>query len=178
MKNELLIGQTHLSFDGNHLFIKEAGQGKPAATIAAGELLTLHGFIGSIMGLDRGQRQAYRLHKDALVGLSAVAIANGKEYPIDVQDLSMTGLHFRIKPELGLSLSPSDKFSVTLSFQGERQTQPVVLRRKTESGYTVFFPNSLKGQDIDPPRELTSLVMNLQRRWLSKLAKFGNDGLV
>jgi hypothetical protein len=175
---DIHIGETYLTYDGNHLYVKEDGQGHPTVAIPADELLILHNFIGSLLGLDRGQRQTFRLHRDTLAGLSCSVHANGQHYPVQVQDLSITGMHFLVKSAQGLRLSTSDKCSVNLTFQGESQIQAAVVNRQTESGFTVFFPNSLKGEEIEPPKELTNLVMVLQRRWLAKLAQFGGDGLV
>lgn len=175
---DIQIGETYLTYDGTHLYIKEDRQGKVAAAVPADELLILHNFIGSLLGLDRGQRQTFRLHRDALFGVTAKVSANGKVYAVQIHDLSITGMHFQIKPDLGLALSLSDKCTVTLGYQHEEQTHAAIVRRRTEAGFTVFFPNSLKGEEIEPPKELTTLVMTLQRRWLAKLAQFGGEGLV
>ena len=168
--NELNIGDTQLIFANNQLQIKTQGQDKVVATIPANELLVLHNFIGTLL-TPGAQRQAFRLHREALEGLSATISVKGSEHPVTVHDLSITGLHFQIGKEQGVSLIASDTCMVNLIFKKERQSHRAEVRRKTETGYTVSFPNSLKGKEIDPPRELTNLVMTLQRRWLAKLAK-------
>ncbi len=177
--SELIIGNTQLTFVNNQLTISALDQGKLVASIPADELLILHNFIGTLLS-PGGQRQAFRLHRESLEGLSASVSVKGTQYPVTVHDLSITGLHFQVKKELNLVLNASDTCMVNLSFKKEHQTHRAEVRRKTEAGYTVSFPNSLKGKEIDPPRELTNLVMTLQRRWLaklSKLAQFSQDEL-
>ena len=109
--NELFIGDTHLSLVGNQLQIRNAEKDKTIGTIPADELLILHNYIGTLLGAG-AQRQAFRLHREALDGLSASISAKGKDYPVTVHDLSITGLHFQVKKELGLVLETSDSCTI------------------------------------------------------------------
>jgi hypothetical protein len=67
----------------------------------------------------------------------------------------------------------SSRVEVTLDFETDHETLEAIVRRRRGSGCGLFFPASMKDEELDPPATLTRIVMNLQRRWLARRIRSG-----
>ena len=119
------------------------------------------------MTTELNRRSAFRVPVWPSSGLSATLHRDGTTQAVRPLEISLTGISFEFPcaqvPEL-----PSDAdVEITLSFDNNTLTLPAVVVRRERGSYGLFFPSSKRNGEVDPPRALVGLVMELQRRLLA-----------
>lgn len=92
-----------------------------------------------------------------------------------VLDISDSGARLRIDgagPELKLA----EKVAITFSFHERRVVIDGVVRRREGSIYGLYFPMVIRSPELESPAELRGLVLALEREWLNRRIRTGDEG--
>jgi len=168
---ETTIGDAHLISDGKALQITSRKQPELTVLFDAAEVEQLLDFIASLARTGSHRRQSFRvpLHKSS--GLSTTIRVGQKLLPVTPTSISVTGIFVELQPEDWLDLALGDVLKIILKFEGEVQKYHGIVRRCEANGYGLLFTESLSGEEINPPPDLSRLVMELQHRWIALRAK-------
>ncbi len=63
--------------------------------------------------------------------------------------------------------SKNEEINVTLQFRNKRNTLRGKISRRFENQYGIFFPDCTRQGILDPPEQLSYIVGELEREWLS-----------
>ena len=168
---EITIGEMQLVSDGNTLTIARRDQPDFAVCLDADGFRELLDFVTTIAGTEFNQRQTFRIPLWDSSGLSVQIRTDESQVSVKPTNISLTGIFVEVHPDDWLDLQQDADVEVTLEFEGETQTHHAIVRRREGNGYGLFFPESMKGEEIDPPPGITRIVMELQRRWMARRAR-------
>lgn len=164
------LGDLHFEFDGSELHLSSAATGQLSPALDAQDIQKLSRFLGSLSDGQANQRQTFRLSSAVLMDLGVSLLANGRAVGATANDLSVTGISVQIHDDEKLDVPLMGEVEVVLELADETQSHTAILRRRDARGLGLFFPHSISGEHIEPPHELVSLILELQRRSLARLA--------
>lgn len=168
---EITIGDAHLVSDGKTLTISRQGQKGLSLSLDAAGVAELIDFVTSLATTEFNRRQDFRVPLHNSSGLSVQIRKGDRLISVTPTNISVTGIFIELPRDDWIDFEQDDQLDVILEFEGESQSLGGVVRRCTENGYGLFFPKSMKGMELDPPAALTQVVMELQRRWMTRRAK-------
>lgn len=113
------------------------------------------------------RREAFRVPVSDDWGLTVTLFAGKNRFQTKANNISMTGVFVEMPTGQSLDLKIDDQVRARLSMDDMNVTVDAVVRRSVESGYGLFFPESMKGEHVTPPPEIRRIVMELQRRWMT-----------
>lgn len=169
--NEIDIGDLHVSYDGQRLTLGRNNPTSIGVSIDSAGVEALHQYLGSVLSAQSRQRQSFRLNREALKGLKVRLGVDGQWRDVQANDFSVTGISLQWLEGEAAELPLMSEVEVSLTLDGSSQIQPALVRRCNAQGLGLFFPNSMRGEHIEPPVELASLLLALQRRAL--VTQFG-----
>lgn len=161
------IGNISLQSDGEQLIVHHKGTPFDPITLQGEAVTELIDFIGEISGAEFNQRRTFRVKVTDGSGLSCRATVGEKVYDVAVGNISLAGLYMRFRPGDEIELPLEAEVELQLTFQGHTENVKGVVKRKDGRGYGLFFPASMKGDQVEPPAGLTRMVMDLQRKWMA-----------
>ncbi len=165
---EITIGEIHLKSDGSTLTIARLNQPNITLNIDAKGVEELIDFVTSLTETKFNRRRNFRVPLWDSSGLSVQIRKDEKQLSATPKDISVIGIFVELRPDDWLDLKQDDDLEVILEFEGETQTYRAVVRRCEDNGYGLLFPESMKGNQINPPTELKRIVMKLQCHWLAR----------
>ena len=168
---EITIGDAHLVSDGETLTIGRRGQRDLTLSLDAAGVAELIDFVTSLATTEFNRRQDFRVPIHHSSGLSVQIRKGDRLISVTPTNISITGIFIELPRDDWIDFEQDDQMSVILEFEGEKQDHRGVVRRCADNGYGLFFPKSMKGNELDPPAELSRVVMELQRRWMTRRAK-------
>jgi len=164
----ITIGEVHVTFDGDTLTITQRDQPDVNLSLSAAEVKELIDFVTSFAGSGFNRRQTFRVPLRDSGDLSVQIRRNEKEVSATATDIGLTGIFVEQRRDAWLDLSLDDDVEVIIEFEGQAHTYHGVVRRRQDNGYGLFFPESIRGEHVDPPPHLLEIVMELQRRWMAQ----------
>ena len=165
---EMDIGDLHVSFDGQTLSLGRNNPRSFGVTLDSAGMEALHRFIGTAMAGQGNQRQSFRLARQALADLKVRLGVDGLWRDVQANDFSVTGISVHWLEGQALDLAHMSEVEVSLSLDGSSQIQAALVRRCNAQGLGLFFPDAMRGEHIEPPAELVALLLELQRRALTR----------
>ena len=163
------IGELHLEFDSGRLSMSVARNGTAPLALDMPDIRKLTGFLSSLHEGHANQRQTFRLSAAALMDLGVSLHANGRVLGATANDLSVTGISVQINDGEELDVPLLGEVDVVLDLGDETQSHTAIVRRKEARGYGLFFPQSIRGEHIEPPHNLVAMILELQKRSLARL---------
>lgn len=164
---KVTIGDVIVTADRGALSFTRRGQPTPVVRLDAGEAGKLMDFLRSHVATELNQRSAFRVPMWPASGLSATLHKGKRAYAVRPRDISLTGMSFEFTSADAPELPSDATVEITLAFEGDTLTLPAVVRRREANEYGVFFPQSIRNEELDPPWLLVGIVMELQRRFVA-----------
>lgn len=161
---ELTIGPLKFRSQGNSLIIQALQDPKLNAGLAANEVHELIEFLIALTSNELNRRQSFRVPLSVTSGLRVTLHKGGKSLKVEPKNISLTGLLVGFQSEETLDLKIGSQVRVSLEFEGKSLEYTSVVCRQLEDSCGLFFPESLTGEEIEPPAPYLNLVMELQRR--------------
>jgi|CXWL01.1.fsa_nt_gi hypothetical protein len=161
---QVTIGDVIVTADQGALSFVRRDQSTPLLRFDAGEAGKLMTFLQSYVKTELNQRSAFRVPVWPASGLSAKLTANQKVHAVKPLDISLSGMSFEFVSANAPALPDGADVEITLTFESNKLTLPAVVRRREANEYGIVFPDSMRNDDLDPPWQLVSIVMELQRR--------------
>ena len=112
------------------------------------------------------RRHTFRVSLWNSCGLAVVVHCDGHRVEAIPGSIGLTGVFVELPAASEVELPIGTRAEVMLSLDGTHEKLDVVVRRREGRGCGLFFPASMKDDDVDPPEFLVRMVMELQRRWL------------
>ena len=169
--SEIIIGDIQLNCDGNTLTFTCDDEQDMAISLDEAGVRELIGFATSLTGSEFNQRVSFRIPLWNSCGLSVQIRKDKFERLVTPTNISLTGIFVELRSDDWLEMAMDDELEVILDFDGEIQSCRGVVRRCELNGYGVFFPESMKEEQLDPPQKITRIVMELQRRSMVRHAQ-------
>ncbi len=158
------IGSVRARLEGGTLTLTEtAAPGSPVC-FHGEEIQTLVDFLVSAPARESNIRQAYRVAVRPTSGLVARIQAGTESTDVIATSISVLGPFVGPLPGSKLTLSMDQEVLLSLEFEGRGLTLRGIVCRQDSTGCGLLFPESLKGEELDPPQLLSRIVMELQRR--------------
>lgn len=168
---ELSIGGILFQSDGNTLTISARDGPSVSFRLERDGVEELIDFVGTLAGTKLNRRNAFRVPIWESSELAVTIRKESTELTVAPINLSLTGMAVGVPTDANIELSLDDEVEVTLVFEGDTSTYQALVRRMDDKSCGLFFPESMKGEELDPPNSLVRVVMELQRQWLAKRAK-------
>jgi len=168
---DITIGDIHLISDGNTLTISGRHQPDKTVCLNSAEVEQLIDFVSSLAGTGSHRRQSFRVPLNESSGLTAQIRTSGQLIDVTPTSLSLTGVFVVLHPDHWIDLAQGDIVEVFLEFEGETHMYHGSVRRREVNGYGLFITESMNGEQIEPPPDISDIVMELQRRWMARRAK-------
>ena len=169
---ELTIDDTRFIFDGSSLSIWNQGaedpESEPMCSFDLNAIEEIKSFLASLHLLDINRREAYRVPLHDCHLLTATLRHGVELFEMIPKTISVTGIFVAPPPGHSLDLSEGDAVEIILGFEGQSQKLDALVRRCQPNGFGLFFKDSMTGEQIDPPSQLSRLVMELQRRIMNR----------
>ena len=173
--DELTIDDTRFIFDGANLSIwnqpAEDPESEPICSLDVNAIGEIRSFLASLHLLDINRREAYRVPLHECNWLTVSIRCGGESIAVIPKTISVTGIFVAPPPGRSLDLSEGDAVDITLGFEGQSQKLDALVRRCQPGGFGLFFKDSMTGEQIDPPPQLSRIVMELQRRIMNRRAR-------
>ena len=161
---KVTIGDVIVTADRGALSFTRRDHPTPLLRFDAGEAGELMNFMRSYVTTELNQRSAFRVPVWPASGLSAELTADQRVHAVRPLDISLSGMSFEFLSAGSPELPSNADVEITLTFEGNKLTLPAVVRRHEMNEYGIVFPESIRNDELDPPWQLVSIVMELQRR--------------
>ena len=168
---EITIGDVSFISDGKTLTISRHKQSDRSVTLDRTGVEELIDFLASLAETEFNRRQTFRVPLWDSSGLYAQIRTEETELQVTPTNVSLTGIFVQPRGDDWLDLELGDNVEVNLDFEGQALSYLGVVRRCENNGFGLFFPVTMNAEEIDPPPELTRIVMELQRRWMARHRK-------
>ena len=132
--------------------------------------------INLVCGHDESEsnrRQTFRVSLWDSSGLTTTVRFGERDIEVIPTSVSLSGVFVELPDPLETELYVGREVEVTLDLDTENETLEAIVRRRRGSGCGLFFPASMKHEELDPPAGLARIVMSLQRRWLARRIRSG-----
>jgi len=165
---ELTIHDTRFIFDGANLSIQNGEDPEQSVSFDLDAIEEIKSFLSALHVLDLNRREAYRVSLHDCHLLTASLRHDGELLEMIPKTISVTGIFVAPPSGHSLDLSEGDAVEIILGFEGQSQKLDALVRRCQPNGFGLFFKDSMTGEQIDPPSQLSRLVMELQRRIMNR----------
>lgn len=171
--SEIVLGDVHVRKDGDVLTISSRQNPDFVVSLDTQAVDALSNFVAQVNEDSDNRRTTYRV---PLHGMSAELKTRirkgGKQFAVTPTNISITGIFVIPKPgERRFTVEQREQVQVVLELDGHEHCIDAVVVRQQGNGIGFFFPEAMQGEQIQPPRELVELVMELQRRMIAKQAE-------
>jgi hypothetical protein len=159
------IGNLTAEFDGKQLTLFPPGNAE-SVSLHVSEVYELFDFINGFHIPEVNTRMAFRVPNFAESSLRVQIGVDLKIFETTPVNISMNGILLSFpseQPELEIG----QPVSLVLSSDSTRLKIHGEVRSTRGKNFGIFFPETVKGKELNPPHELAELVMKLQREWLA-----------
>ncbi len=162
--HDIDIDGVHISNDGSQLILKPArGREIQFDREGARELME---FLRMCAEEEFNQRSSFRVSVFASSGVKASFLVGGRSIPVLPRNLSYIGIYAETSPAQNPKLDKGAIIDVLIEYEGEQVSHRGVVRRRAMNGYGVFFPGSIRNEELAPHPLLRRIVERLQKRSL------------
>jgi hypothetical protein len=165
------IGSLNVKTDGKSLRIESKSTPEIEISLDAQGVGELLDFLTEMAGVQHKRRKSFRVPLSNQCGLAVNLIVGDRIIPAVPVDISMAGIFVILPHEHWLTFRESDNLEITLLLNDKFVQCRAIVRRNEHNGYGLFFPDSIKGEQLCPPEDLAAIVMELQREWLERRSK-------
>jgi len=173
------IGKVTIFSDGSSLTFQDCDNPNFQITIPTSELWDILAFLRS-MEPDKTEsmepnntekRLGFRVPIFLSMGLSASVTFGDKTCSVDPLDLSLSGILVEFSKGEVYELPIDAQIKIRLQLHNTTAVIHGVVYRRSGNIYGIFFRDSSRNHDLDPPDSLKVIFGNLERQWLRKRLK-------
>lgn len=165
---EFEIGNLKLETQEKNLRVVNQSDGREITTLDEDQVGELIDFIVSLTYSEFNRRRSFRVPVNDASGLAVVMSKDGMHIPVRARDISVTGISLENSFPEGVKIEQEDEVVIQLEFEGNVETIAGIVKRVGYETIGLLFPDSLRGEAIEPPDEIRQMVMQLQRRWIAR----------
>lgn len=165
---EVTIGDFEIRYDGENLTIVHADDAETVMCLDNDGVDELAVFLDTVRSLSSNRREAFRVSLQGSDMLNVHIKKGNTLLSVIPKTISVTGIFVTPVSDQAIELQKNENVEVQLDFEGESQSYKALVRRCQVDGVGLFFTESMKGEQIDPPLKLSRTVMELQRRLMAR----------
>lgn len=170
--NRAIFGDLAAESDGHKLHLRPAHKrALKEFVLDAAQARELMEFLRHCTEDEFNQRAAFRVQVYSNSGLEVALRVNGKPVLTIPRNISYTGVYVEAHPDNDPQLSKGGIVDVELIYDEKTLLQRGVIRRRSINGYGIFFPESIKHEDVNPHPQLKNIVQLIHQqranRWKS-----------
>lgn len=113
-------------------------------------------------------RRSFRVPLDPARRPSVVLRDGDAVHFVTALDISVIGIHVACAADAAPDLSIGAAVRLTLAFEENSWAVPATVRWRDGRRYGLEFPYAFDGDDVRPPVWLSTLVAELERRWMKE----------
>ncbi len=115
------------------------------------------------------QRQGFRVPIRSSSTLDTTLRIGAEEaFAVTARNVSLTGIFVELRPDEPHELTLDLEVEVVMDFERKTVSAHGIVRRHEAGGYGIFFVESVRGEELNPPPALVRLVRKLEARWLAE----------
>lgn len=165
---EIRIENVHVVASDTGLTLSREGEPATEIRFDAKGVQELIRFITSAAEIGFNRRRSFRVSLWDSCELSVQVKRDGDWIAVVPKNISVTGILIEVPPEALLELACEQFVQIMLTLDDETISVSGIVQRCTKNIYGVLFPNSIRGDQIEPPAGLNRLVKKLERRWIAR----------
>lgn len=163
------IGDITAEYDGQTLTLLPA-EGGLAINLRLSQVHELMEFLGSFNPADLKRRQSFRVPVFDPRALAVQVGIAGRLHEATAINISVSGILVSFAdPEVQPLVD--EPVEVRLATAGQSLSLSGIVRSARTQFFGIQFPTVLRNGQFEPPKGLTEIVMQLQRKWLARRAE-------
>ncbi len=170
-KIELKIGNINIIWDGSSLIFQDGDNANLNLTFSASNLPDLIDFLCSLKPGEKELRLGFRVPLSISSGLSASITFEDKTCSARPLNLSLSGIFVELSESQVYEMPIDSKIKIRLQLQDTTAVINGVVSRRSGNQYGIFFPDSVRGNQLDPPDSLQAICTKLEKQWLRERVK-------
>ena len=170
-KIELKIGNISIIWDGSSLKFQDGDNANLNLTFSASNLTDLIDFLCSLKPEEKELRMGFRVPLSISSSLSASITFGGKTCSVRPLNLSLSGILVEFSEDEVFEMPIDTQIKIRIQLQETTTVLNGVVSRRSGNQYGIFFPDSVRGKELDPPDSLQAICTNLEKQWLRKTVK-------
>jgi hypothetical protein len=171
-KIEHKIGNISIFWDGSSsLMFQDGDNANLKVTFSASNLPDLIDFLCSVKPDEKDLRMGFRVPLSISSGLSASITFGDKTCSVRPLNLSLSGILVEFSEGEVYEVPIDTQIKITFQLQDTTAVLNGVVRRRSGNQYGIFFPDSVLGNELDPPDSLQTIYTKLEKKWLRERVK-------
>ncbi|WP_182869715.1 PilZ domain-containing protein [Rhodopirellula sp. JC639] len=171
---EITLRDLEIFYDGDTLKISSGDEPQKSVTLDPATVKPLVDFVQALAppeekeakSEEENRRESFRVPIIDESGLSVTLISGKNRCVSKPTNISMTGVFVEVPKDRSIALDIDDELRARLSMNKSEIELDAVVRRIEPNGFGLFFPETFKGEHVDPPPIIRRIVMDLQRQWM------------
>jgi hypothetical protein len=166
-KIEHKIGNISIFWDGSSsLMFQDGDNANLKVTFSASNLPDLIDFLCSVKPDEKDLRMGFRVPLSISSGLSASITFEDKTCSVKPLNLSLSGIFVELSKSEVYEMPIDSKIKIRLQLQDTTTVINGVVSRRSGNQYGIFFPDSVRNNELDPPDLLQAICTKLEKHWL------------
>lgn len=164
------IGDVLVSYDARGIDLRREGHLDAMLHFDRGGIRELMELLRDVLEAGLDERHGSRVPVLSSTGVSAHIMLDGQLIPVNVRNISLSGM--LIDPPAGdlHELSIGQELTVTLDFEEVRLNRlRALVQRRAGTAFGLYFPDCVDGDELNPPPILARIVRELQQRQAARL---------
>lgn len=158
------IGTIDVRFDAGVLTLTDRQSPKTTLRFETAEIRSLAEFLNHLFLVESNARQAFRIPVSDYSGLTVELHRGDVRVAATPVTISLSGIFVRLPDSGAMTLSVGEEVDVTLHLSALTTTLHGQVSRRDRQGSGILFRSAFQGEQLDPPPDLTKIVMQLQRK--------------
>jgi hypothetical protein len=165
-KIELKIGNINIIWDGRSLIFQDGDNANLNVTFSASNLPDLNDFLCSLKPGEQELRLGFRVPLSISSRLSASIAFGDKTCSVKPLNLSLSGILVEFSKGEVYQMPIDTQVKIRLQLQDTTIVINGVVSRRSGNQYGIFFPDSVRDNELDPPDSLQAICTKLEKQWL------------
>ena len=172
-KIELKIRNINITWDGSSLMFQDGDNSNSNITFPASNLPELIDFLCSVKPEEKEKelRMGFRVPLSVSRGITASIIFGGKTCSVRPLNLSLSGILVEFSEGEVYEMPIDTHIKIRIQLQQITTVLNGVVSRRSGNQYGIFFPDSVRGKELDPPDSLQAICTTLEKQWLRERVK-------
>jgi len=165
--SNITIGDVKITSEEGHLIFEDRRLENTHLKIDSADLQDLIDFLVSHKTDESQRRMGFRVPIISSHELCVKVTDSHKTRQCHPLNISLSGILLDFMECDNPDWSKNEEINVTLQFRNKRITLRGKISRRFENQYGIFFPDCMRQRILDPPEQLSYIVGELEREWLS-----------
>ena len=168
---QIKVENVIINYDGRQITFEDQDNWKFSFSLKSSAMFDLIEYLRSFKVDDTQRRNAFRVPLTTSSDLSVMLGYKDKSCSVKPLNISFTGILIEFGGDV-YDLAIGAEVILTLKSGDNTEKISGKIMRRDGNQYGIFFPTTVVDNEVTPPDYLRSIVLNLEKDWLRKRAKF------